>query len=432
MSYDLPVRRSQQIGSAFTVATLPSLSQMVGEPIGMLAYTVDGGLYAWNGTTWVAVAAGAALALGITPITGGTSGYVLYDNAGVVGELANTGTGNNVLANSPALITPSIDAATGVSLALSSATGLTLGGSVLAKTKVTTFTSNGTYTPASGAIATRVIICAAGGSGGAGTTTASGTANSGGGGGGGGAYFDVTFPTSSLGGSVSVTVPAGPTSPPAGTSGSVGGNASFGTFVIAYGGGGGAVGQSAANSGGGGGAGTLQVGGSTTSSTAGTAGSSSGVAGGSGAAGQSAGSPAGGGGGGGGLNGGVGQVSGRSLYVLGGASGGGSGGGVSTAPATFAGGDGLLNNSTTHTIAGTAGSGSNGGAGASPPTLAAYIANGGGAGGGSAISTFTGGKGGDGGFPGGGGGGGGSALTTGVAGAGGAGGAGVCWVVEYF
>jgi len=140
MSYDLPVRRSQQIGSAFTVATLPNLSQMVGEPIGMLAYTVDGGLYAWNGTTWVAVAAGAAIALGTTPITGGTSGYVLYDNAGLVGELANTGTGNNVLANSPALITPSLDVATGISLALSSATGLTLGGSVLAKTNTLLFT----------------------------------------------------------------------------------------------------------------------------------------------------------------------------------------------------------------------------------------------------------------------------------------------------
>ena len=139
MSYDLPVRRSQQIGSAFTVATLPTLSQMVGEPIGMLAYTVDGGLYAWNGTTWVAVAAGAALALGITPITGGTSGYVLYDNAGVVGELANTGTGNNVLATSPTLVTPVLGAASGTSLALSLATGLTLNGSVLAKTNTLLF-----------------------------------------------------------------------------------------------------------------------------------------------------------------------------------------------------------------------------------------------------------------------------------------------------
>ena len=121
MSYDLPVRRSQAAGSAFTVETLPTLSQMVGEPIGMLAYTVDGGLYAWNGTTWGAVAAGAALALGITPITGGTSGYVLYDNAGVVGELANTGTGNNVLATSPTLVTPVLGAASGTSLDLTGA-----------------------------------------------------------------------------------------------------------------------------------------------------------------------------------------------------------------------------------------------------------------------------------------------------------------------
>ena len=137
MSYDLPVRRSQAAGSAFTVATLPTLSQMVGEPIGMLAYTVDGGLYAWNGTTWVAVAANAALALGITPINGGTSGYVLYDNAGVVGELANTGTGNNVLATSPTLVTPVLGAATGTSFALN---GATIGSNALAVTGSTLLT----------------------------------------------------------------------------------------------------------------------------------------------------------------------------------------------------------------------------------------------------------------------------------------------------
>ena len=51
MSYDLPVKRSQQAGSAFTVATLPTATQMLAEPIGMLAYTTDGGLYAWNGTS---------------------------------------------------------------------------------------------------------------------------------------------------------------------------------------------------------------------------------------------------------------------------------------------------------------------------------------------------------------------------------------------
>jgi hypothetical protein len=127
MSYDLPVRRSQQAGSAFTVATLPTAAQMVGEPIGMLAYTTDGGLYGWNGTSWAAIGGGgggSGISVGVTSITGGTSGYVVYDNAGVVGELANTGTGNNVLSVSPTLTTPNLG--TPSSLTLTSATGLPL------------------------------------------------------------------------------------------------------------------------------------------------------------------------------------------------------------------------------------------------------------------------------------------------------------------
>ena len=84
MSYDLPVRRSQQIGSAFTVATLPTLSQMVGEPIGMLAYTVDGGLYAWNGTTWVGlVAAFNAIIPSLPTALPGTANQ-LWNNGGLL------------------------------------------------------------------------------------------------------------------------------------------------------------------------------------------------------------------------------------------------------------------------------------------------------------------------------------------------------------
>ena len=127
MSYDLPVRRSQQVGSAFTVATLPTASQMVGEPIGMLAYTTDGGLYGWNGTTWAAVGGGgggSGISVGVTSITGGTSGYVMYDNAGVVGELNTTGSGNVVLGTSPTLVTPNLGTPT--TLTLTSATGLPL------------------------------------------------------------------------------------------------------------------------------------------------------------------------------------------------------------------------------------------------------------------------------------------------------------------
>lgn len=127
MSYDLPVRRSQQAGSAFTVATLPTAAQMVGEPIGMLAYTTDGGLYGWNGTSWAAIGGGgggSGISVGVTSITGGTSGYVMYDNAGIVGELNTTGSGNVVLSSSPTLTTPNLG--TPSSLTLTSATGLPL------------------------------------------------------------------------------------------------------------------------------------------------------------------------------------------------------------------------------------------------------------------------------------------------------------------
>ena len=45
-----------------------------------------------------------ALVIGSSTISGGTSGRVLYDNAGILGELAVTGTGSAVLATSPALL----------------------------------------------------------------------------------------------------------------------------------------------------------------------------------------------------------------------------------------------------------------------------------------------------------------------------------------
>jgi hypothetical protein len=54
--------------------------------------------------SWTTVASG--LTVGTTAITGGTSGRILYDNAGVLGELATTGTGNVVLATSPTLSSP--------------------------------------------------------------------------------------------------------------------------------------------------------------------------------------------------------------------------------------------------------------------------------------------------------------------------------------
>lgn len=49
------------------------------------------------------ISAAASLVNGSTTITSGTSGRILYDNSGILGELATTGSGNAVLATSPTL-----------------------------------------------------------------------------------------------------------------------------------------------------------------------------------------------------------------------------------------------------------------------------------------------------------------------------------------
>jgi hypothetical protein len=57
--------------------------------------------------------------VGVSVITGGTAGNVLYDNAGVLGEYTITGSGTvNVMQTSPTLITPIIGVASGTSLNL--------------------------------------------------------------------------------------------------------------------------------------------------------------------------------------------------------------------------------------------------------------------------------------------------------------------------
>lgn len=49
---------------------------------------------------------GGGITIWTTAITSGTSGRILYDNAGVVGELATNGTGNVSLTTSPTFVTP--------------------------------------------------------------------------------------------------------------------------------------------------------------------------------------------------------------------------------------------------------------------------------------------------------------------------------------
>jgi len=78
----------------------------------------------WRGDgTWGSISLTAtAIVVGSTSVNSGTSGYVLYNNAGVLGNLTNTGTGNNVLATSPTLVTPILGTPT--SATLTNATGL--------------------------------------------------------------------------------------------------------------------------------------------------------------------------------------------------------------------------------------------------------------------------------------------------------------------
>lgn len=69
---------------------------------------------------------GTGITIGSTTVTGGVSGRVLYDNAGVAGELAVSGTGNVCLTTNCALITPALG--TPSAIVLTNGTGLTISG----------------------------------------------------------------------------------------------------------------------------------------------------------------------------------------------------------------------------------------------------------------------------------------------------------------
>ena len=69
-----------------------------------------------------AAAFGLGLNVGHTAVTNGTSGDFFYDNNGVLGEVAPTGTGSVVLATSPSLVTPALG--TPSAAVLTNATGL--------------------------------------------------------------------------------------------------------------------------------------------------------------------------------------------------------------------------------------------------------------------------------------------------------------------
>ena len=71
---------------------------------GYILTTNGAGVTSWTNPT----ALGVDLDVGGTAITGGTSGRVLYDNAGVLGEYAVTGTGSVVLGTTPTFTTSAL------------------------------------------------------------------------------------------------------------------------------------------------------------------------------------------------------------------------------------------------------------------------------------------------------------------------------------
>jgi len=66
-------------------------------------FSASGSFLTFIGPGGVPFTAGGSLSINSTSITGGTSGRILFDNAGTVGEKTVTGTGNVVLSASPTL-----------------------------------------------------------------------------------------------------------------------------------------------------------------------------------------------------------------------------------------------------------------------------------------------------------------------------------------
>lgn len=96
-----------QLYYSSTATNVPLAGNLVS---GELAINIaDEKLYFKNSSGTVkllASTAGSNLTVGTTAVASGTSGYILYNNAGVLGNLATTGSGSVVLATSPTLVTP--------------------------------------------------------------------------------------------------------------------------------------------------------------------------------------------------------------------------------------------------------------------------------------------------------------------------------------
>lgn len=106
-----------------------------GAPVNGDVWVTSAGMFVRiNGSTIgpLASSASVSVTVGTTPIGGGTSGRILYNNAGVLGEYTVSGSGTAVaLTVSPTFVTPALGVATGASLQLN---GCSLSGNALCAT----------------------------------------------------------------------------------------------------------------------------------------------------------------------------------------------------------------------------------------------------------------------------------------------------------
>lgn len=130
---------------------------------GMTIYnTTAGEVQIYNGSTWGSVG---GLTVGTTTITSGSTGRVLYDNAGALGEMTTTGTGTILaLATSPAFTTPDLGTPSAAVLTNASGTAASLtAGHVTSATFTTALTINtGTLTLTANSGNTSVLTIGAG------------------------------------------------------------------------------------------------------------------------------------------------------------------------------------------------------------------------------------------------------------------------------
>ncbi len=106
--------------------------------------TLSGVFVQINGTTIGPLAgAGGAIAVGVTPITGGTSGRILYNFLNKLGELPTSGSGAVALVNAPTFVGPILGAATATSI---NGLGITTSTGTLTIANGKTFTASNSIT----------------------------------------------------------------------------------------------------------------------------------------------------------------------------------------------------------------------------------------------------------------------------------------------